>query len=224
MPACRVRTGGDEGVEIVTTHVVRPDVEILYVRHGETIYNRERRMAGQKDAPLTLEGLRQAQRVGHLLKSRFGAGLAEWQWTSSPLGRAWQTAVILADVVGVPTTRIVHDDRLKEMTWGRWDGLTAAEIEAQDPELWRARLADRWTVAPPDGGETQRAIIERAGLWLAALPAAVRVVTTAHGGLGRALRVAYLGLPPATMLEMDEPHDAVFWFKQGRIDRLDAST
>jgi len=179
-------------------------------------------MSGHRDSPLTLEGLRQAQRVGHLLRRQLGDELADWRWIASPLGRAWQTAVIIADVAGVPTGRIEHDDRLKEMTWGRWDGMTAAEIEATDGDLWRARLADRWTVAPPGGGETQRDVIARAGAWLRALPAGARVVAVAHGALGRAVRCAYQSLPDAAMLEMDEPQDAVFRLAAGGVTRLAA--
>jgi len=62
----------------------RPDVEILFVRHGETVHNRERRMSGHRDAPLTLAGLRQAEGVGRLLAARYGHGLAGWRWTTSP--------------------------------------------------------------------------------------------------------------------------------------------
>ena len=201
----------------------RADVEILFVRHGQTVHNRERRMSGHRDAPLTLEGLRQAERVGALLASHYGADLARWRWVTSPLVRAWQTAVIVADVAGVPTTALRFDDRLKEMTWGRWDGLTAAEIEARDPELWRARIADRWTVPPPDGGETQRDIITRAEVWLADLPDTARVVAFGHGALGRALRCAYRGLPDDAMLQMDEPQGAVFRLAEGGETRLEAA-
>ncbi|MFP4360671.1 MAG: histidine phosphatase family protein [Alphaproteobacteria bacterium] len=200
----------------------RADVEILFVRHGETVHNRERRMSGHRDAPLTLEGLRQAERVGALLAARYGAELAHWRWVTSPLARAWQTAVIAADVAGVATTALGFDDRLKEMTWGRWDGLTAAEIEAMDPELWRARIKDRWTVAPPGGGETQRDIITRAEAWLADLAPGARVVAFAHGALGRALRCAYRGLPDDAMLQMDEPQGSVFRLIQGGEERIDA--
>ena len=199
----------------------RADVELLVVRHGETVHNRERRMSGHRDAPLTLTGLRQAEAVGRLLHARYGDGLAQWRWVTSPLVRAWQTAVIVADVAGVPTPSIEHDDRLKEMTWGRWDGLTAAEIEARDPELWRARIADRWTVPPPGGGETQRDIITRAEAWLGELAPAARVLAFGHGALGRALRCAYQGLPDAAMLEMEEPQGVVFHLAQGGEERLE---
>ncbi len=180
-------------------------------------------MSGQRDAPLTLKGLRQAEAVGRLLADRHRAALGDWRWITSPLFRARQTAVIVADVVGVATTRLVADDRLKEMTWGRWDGLTAAEIEARDPELWRARIRDRWTVPPPGGGETQRDIITRAEGWLADLPADARVLAFGHGAAGRALRAAYRGLPDEAMLALAEPQGSIFHLAGGGEERLDAA-
>jgi broad specificity phosphatase PhoE len=205
----------------VTPPPLRTDIELIYARHGETVWNRQRRVQGHRDSPLTLRGWLQARALGGLLSRHFGDSLAGFTWRASPLGRAWQTAVVLAETTGVDPAAIAHDDRLREMTWGDWDGLTAAEIEARDPELWRARLADRWTVAPPGGGETQADIVHRAAAWLLELPPGARVVAVAHGALGRAMRTAYLGLPPAAMLEMDEPHDALFWFTRGELVRLD---
>ncbi|MFW5679287.1 MAG: histidine phosphatase family protein [Pseudomonadota bacterium] len=199
----------------------RADIELLYIRHGETVWNRQRRVQGHRDSPLTAMGLRQAERVARRLEAEFGRDLHAFAWQASPLFRAWQTAVVIAEAVGYDPMRIGHDDRLREMTWGRWDGLTAAEIEASDPDLWRARIADRWTVAPPGGGETQMDIVERARTWLGALPPGSRTLAVAHGALGRAVRTAFLGLEPAAMLEMDEPHDAVFWFRDGELSRLD---
>jgi probable phosphoglycerate mutase len=199
----------------------RTDIELLYIRHGETVWNRQRRVQGHRDSPLTANGWRQAERVARRLEAAFGPGLHDFVWQASPLFRAWQTAVVIAEAVGFDPARIGHDDRLREMTWGRWDGLTAAEIEAVDPDLWRARIADRWTVAPPGGGETQMDIVERARAWLGSLPPGSRTLAVAHGALGRAVRTAFLGLEPAAMLEMDEPHDAVFWFRDGELIRLD---
>ncbi|MEZ5864898.1 MAG: histidine phosphatase family protein, partial [Geminicoccaceae bacterium] len=128
---------------------------------------------------------------------------------------------IVARQIGRAAAEITLDDQLKEMTWGAWDGLTAAEIEARDPELWQARINDRWTVAPPGGGETQQAILGRARAWLDALAPTARLVAVAHGALGRAVRCAYLGLPAAAMLELDEPQDAFFRLRAGQIQRLD---
>lgn len=194
--------------------------DLFLIRHGETRWNLERRFQGHRDSPLTGRGIQQGERAGRRLLAELDDPAA-YALTSSPLGRARHTAEIVARVIGRAAGEITLDDRLKEMTWGAWDGLTAAEIEARDPELWQARIDDRWTVAPPGGGETQQAILDRAMAWLADLAPAARLVAVAHGALGRAIRCAYLNLPAAAMLELDEPQDAFFRLCCGRIERIE---
>ena len=193
---------------------------IYLLRHGETLWNRERRMQGRRDSPLTPEGIAQAAAMGGALREHLGEGAPGFAWRSSPLMRAWQTAVIVAGRVGVDPGTIERQDALMEMTWGDWDGLTAAEIEARDPALWQARIDDRFTVAPPGGGETQTDVVVRAAKWLKTVPAEARLVVVAHGALGRALRTAFEGAHPARMLELDEPQDAFYRLSDAGIERL----
>ena len=61
--------------------------QLILIRHGETLWNTERRMQGHLDSPLTGRGLWQAQRLGERLKSLAFASLY-----SSDLPRAWRTA------------------------------------------------------------------------------------------------------------------------------------
>ena len=196
-----------------------PAAEIFLLRHGETVWNRERRMQGWRDSPLTLKGIAQAGAMGRTLKGLIGKGEG-FRFLSSPLGRAWATAVIVAETLGREPSAIERDDALREMTWGDWDGLTAAEIQARDPERWQARIDDRFTVAPPGGGETQTAVVERAAGWLQGLPHGSRLIVAGHGAFGRALRTAFEGAHPARMLELDEPQDAFFRLKPGAIERI----
>ena len=200
--------------------IVRESADIFLLRHGETVWNRERRVQGHKDSPLTLLGLEQARRYGLKLQDVLRP-VAGYRLLSSPLGRALHTATIVAEVLGRASHGITTDDRLKEMGWGRWDGMTAAEIEARDPELWQARIDDRWTRPPPGGGETQQDILDRATGWLASIEPEARLVVVAHGALGRAIRCAYEGLPPATMLDLDQPQDAFFRLRGGVVTRID---
>src|SRR5579875_3120410 len=73
---------------------------ILYLmRHGETVWNCERRFQGRRDSPLTAKGRLQAQRMGEVLR-RLGAGAAGWAIVASPLGRALETARIVAETLG----------------------------------------------------------------------------------------------------------------------------
>ena len=197
------------------------DTDILLLRHGETVWNREHRVQGRLDSPLTERGIEQARRYGERLRLLLDPADGH-QLISSPLGRALQTATIIAETLGWSDDGITTDERLSEMAWGRWDGLTAAEIEAKDPELWQARIDDRWTRPPPGGGETQQDIFDRATAWLATIEPCARLVVVAHGALGRAVRVAYAGLPPTMMLELDQPQDAFFRLKGGVVTRIDA--
>ena len=197
------------------------DADIYLLRHGETVWNRERRVQGQKDSPLTLLGLEQARRYGTRLKTLLEPSDG-YRLVASPLGRALHTATIVAEELSWAAHEITTDDRLKEMAWGRWDGMTAAEIEVLDPELWQARIDDRWTRPPPGGGETQQDLLDRAVAWLASIETDARLVVVAHGALNRAVRCAYAGLPPAAMLDLDQPQDAFFRLKDGVITRIEA--
>ena len=194
--------------------------DIFLLRHGETVWNRERRVQGQKDSPLTDLGLEQARRYGTRLKALLDPPEG-YRLVASPLGRALHTATIVAEELGRAAHEIATDDRLKEMAWGRWDGMTAAEIEVLDPELWQARIDDRWTRPPPDGGETQQDLLDRAVAWLGSVEAEARLVVVAHGALGRAVRCAYAGLPPASMLDLDQPQDAFFRLQGGVVTRIE---
>jgi broad specificity phosphatase PhoE len=196
------------------------DIDIFLLRHGETVWNRERRVQGQQDSPLTPLGVEQARRYGQRLQAVLQP-VDGYRLVASPLGRALHTATIVAETLGRAAHEIATDDRLKEMAWGRWDGMTAAEIEAQDPELWQARIDDRWTRPPPGGGETQQDILDRATDWLASIETPARLVVVAHGALGRAIRCAYERLPPAAMLDLDQPQDAFFRLRGGVITRIE---
>lgn len=194
--------------------------EILLVRHGETVWNRERRFQGRRDSPLTRRGVAQMLAVGERLRGLLGDTLEAYELTASPLPRTWQSAVLVAEAAGLDPGRIRLEPLVQEISWGAWDGLTAAEIEARDPEIWRQRLADAFVSAPPEGGESRIQVLERARRWLARLPAGARVLLVSHGTFGRALRCAYLGLPHAAMLEMRAPQTAFYRLAAGREELI----
>ena len=185
-------------------------------RHGETLWNRQRRMQGRLDSPLTARGLAQAQAMGARIAEILGRA-PERRFLCSPLGRSGQTAVIMAEELDYPVDAIERVDALREMTWGDWDGLTGDEISARDPELWQARLNDKFTIAPPGGGEHQQAIYDRARGWLESLERTDDLIVVAHGAFNRALLSAYLKQPAAHMLSLSEPQDGFFELKDGRI-------
>jgi broad specificity phosphatase PhoE len=189
---------------------------IYLVRHGQTEFNRERRIQGHVDSPLTTLGLRQAEAVGHLLRDliRDPAG---WRIVSSPLGRARSTAeIISARLGGLP---VELDDRLKEISWGAYDGRLRSELEAEHPETF-GRTG--WAF-DAGSGETYEDVAARVGAWLAELPREPqrKVIAVSHGVSGRVLRGLYADLPRDLAGQQDVPQDAVFVLQHGGVDRID---
>lgn len=142
------------------------------VRHGETDWNRQRRIQGSTDIPLNATGRDQARRAGRVL-----AGRAWSRIVASPLSRAAETATLIAQEARLGDPEF--DAAFVERHYGEAEGLTGAELDAHFPE----------GVEVP-GRETREAVAERvlAGLHrLAAEHPGESVIVVAHGGVIRSV-------------------------------------
>ena len=128
------------------------DTTLIVIRHGETAWNRERRMQGTTDTPLSDVGRAQARALGQRLADRGFAALY-----SSDLARARDTARVIAEHA---KRDLVTDPRLKERRFGIFEGLTAAEITSRYPEE-HARFASRDPDYEVPGGESARGFTRR---------------------------------------------------------------
>ena len=188
---------------------------IYLVRHGQTIFNAERRQQGHLDSPLTALGRAQGAAIGRLLQ-----GLIEkpddWRLISSPLGRAQDTAGLIGQALGLP---VETDRRVIEVSFGQWDGRLRDELAAEHPDTFGR---GDWQFAAP-GGESFESVETRVGDWLASLPPEPerKVIVVSHGGSGRVVRGAYLGLSRAETCAQDVPQDAVFRLASGSVERID---
>jgi broad specificity phosphatase PhoE len=186
---------------------------IYLLRHGQTVWNRAGRHQGHEDSPLTLRGIHQATAMGRRLASLLD-GRAPDLFLSSPLGRSYQTATLVADAIGHDPETIRREHRLREVTAGAWDGMMFSEIRERHADAWEARLADKWNFVPPRG-ESYRLAAERVGTLLDELPASGTLVIVAHGSLNRVIRGLLLGLEPDVMLALDEPQDGFYTIVDG---------
>ena len=132
------------------------------MRHAPTVWNAQKRLQGQADAPLTPAGAARARCWGLVLR-----GQPYRRILSSDLGRALATAAVLNTVLGLPLST---DPRLREQDWGRWTGETLAALRARDPARLAAAEDRGWDFRPP-GGESRREVWRRG---CAALLAAAR--------------------------------------------------
>jgi len=153
---------------------------ITAVRHGETAWNAITRLQGQLDIDLNDLGRWQAERTGEALRD---AGIEHIY--SSDLCRAHNTARAIAGPSRIAAEHIRLDQGLRERCFGRFEGLTYAqvgELHPQDALRWKHRDAD-W--APP-GGESQQQVFKRVQLALDAIAArhpGEHIAIVAHGGV-----------------------------------------
>jgi probable phosphoglycerate mutase len=190
--------------------------DLFLVRHGQTEWNLVQRIQGHSDSPLTAAGVEQANAAGRLLAAMLEGRSAVL--VSSPLGRARRTAEIVAGALGLPANRIRIEPRLREVSWGAWDGRSRAELEAAEPGAWN-RLQRDWSFAP-EGAEAYPDAAGRLGDWLRSLSAGEPVIAVTHGMASAILRGLLLQLTGAETLALERPQDALFHVRQGRIQKL----
>lgn len=146
--------------------------ELYLVRHGETDWNAARRIQGRTDIPLNETGRSQARAAGELLARR------RWDAVyASPLDRAFETARIIADRVGVDEVTLV--DELVERDYGDAEGLDYETIDANFPE---------GTLVP--GQETRQQVADRVVPALVALAEkhpGEKLLVVSHGGAIRSV-------------------------------------
>jgi probable phosphoglycerate mutase len=200
---------------IAATAMPRPT--IYYIRHGETDWNASGRFQGTQDIPLNDKGRVQAVAAGGLLGellAREGRDPASLAYVASPLGRARVTMELLRGAIGLPPADYAIDDRLREITYGAWEGFTLAQMQNSDAEVYAARHADRWNVAPLRG-ESYASRLPCIADWVASVTG--YTVAVGHVGTARTLLVA-LGLKtPAEALEGQILQGAVYEFKDGGL-------
>lgn len=196
------------------------DDALLYlVRHGETLWNREGRMQGRLDSPLTRHGQDQARRMGQMLAQLIDDP-GRFSLVSSPLGRAYHTMELIAAELGVGANQCRIDRRLKEMSWGQWDGLTLTEIERYFPQELTDRAARPWRYTPP-GGESYSMVATRIRPFLEEAAEHGRLIIVAHGVVAQVLRGLYGGVPAEDIPTIDEPAEAVFRLQQGTVSTFE---
>ena len=163
-------------------------MRLLIARHGQTKHNLDHRYQGITDAPLNETGLNQAARLADRLSSEKIDVIH-----SSDLLRCVQTADLLAKKHGL---KINMDERLREISFGNWEGMSYQEINAQSPGLLEKWMNDPAHVSPPNG-ETLSELALRVKSAVDEMKfqhAEQTVLLVTHGGVIRTLLCLSLGI------------------------------
>ena len=187
---------------------------IYFVRHGETDWNVEARLQGQQDVPLNPLGRVQAEEAAARLRAIVPAYdcLA---YVASPLTRTRDTMELMRAALSLPASDYGVDVRLKELSFGAWEGLTWKEVRSREPKAAVARERDKWSFVPP-GGESYAMLAERVAPVLADLSSDVVVVS--HGGVARVLLALLCAVPHARAPVVDIWQGKVLVMAGGRYE------
>ena len=163
-------------------------VKFIIVRHGYSIFNKEKRFTGHIDVDLDERGYAQAAKNAEYIVANYHID----KIYSSDLRRAYNTVKPVADALGLP----IHTSKdLRELYIGRWEGLSIADVKRDEPEalaFYRKRIPE----ANAGGGETRlqlRQRITRAMAQIAAENDGQTILVGSHGGAIRALCCAWQG-------------------------------
>ena len=191
---------------------------IFLLRHGAVVQAETRRFIGHLDVPLSEVGERQGAAQGaRLAGSRLVAVF------TSDLARARRTGELIGAPHGLTPVLLPS---LREMAMGRWDGLTAEEIQRREPAAfaeWMGRVGE----FPFPEGESVPDLLARAWPAFETIVDGHRgqtVAVVAHGGTNRALLCRVFDLPLARLLAFGQDYGALTVLERGdtrwRLARL----
>lgn len=192
-----------------------PHLPIIYVRHGETDWNKQGLIQGSIDTDLNETGHAQARAVADLLAFR-KQDWVDYQIIVSPQRRAQQTAAYILAALG----REDHssDARVRELGFGVWEGKPFWQLK--DSPVYPADLEGRFFWRP-SGGESYQDGVVRVSDWRASLTRPTLVIS--HGAVGRCLMGSVAGLPPAQLVALPTPQGCFCRLQDGQIDWFDAT-
>ncbi len=198
----------------------------LYVaRHGQTLWNTQKRMQGWGNSDLTELGIKQAKQLGEaLLPIDFN------QIVSSPLGRTLETTKL---VMGNREIDMVINEDFKEMGFGSWEGQSPDSLKTMHPNVYKSL----WTNAPgyvPVDGETFEQVLTRVTRGIKQIVSdnpKGNVLLVTHGMIVQILLVHMKGLPlsrlwdrpvvnPTSLTVFDIEPDSIEIIKEGDTSHL----
>lgn len=138
---------------------------LIFIRHGETAWNREKRFQGHSDVPLNERGLLQAELLAGALQREGVSRLL-----SSPLARARQTAEIIGERLNI-AVEVIRE--LTELNFGEYEGELEADLRAKCGPRF-AQWREAYYTEPAPGGDSISSVKDRAA-------SAVEAMTDASG-------------------------------------------
>ncbi|MBS3051475.1 MAG: histidine phosphatase family protein [Candidatus Aenigmarchaeota archaeon] len=156
-------------------------MKLLVMRHADTDWNKMGYLS-YTDISLSAQGRHRAEEAAKKLSGEGINAIA-----ASPLMRARETAEIIASFIRVP---VREDDRLREVNFGMFEGLSKTEASEKFPEEFALREKDKWNHAP-ENGESYREAGMRVEYFMKALDSRKKTLVITHATLIKIFLMMY---------------------------------
>ena len=177
-------------------------IKLIFIRHPETDWNKQKRYMGSTDIPLNNKGKKQARAISGYFKNENISVIY-----SSKLKRALETAKLIARPHNL---KVKEDKRLNEINFGEWEGLTFEQIQKKYPVLAREYLSKPQNIKIPGGEsfkEFKNSIKASLGEILAQEDGDVVIVS--HGGVNRVIICELLKIPFSHLWQIKQDGGAI---------------
>ncbi len=159
-------------------------MELYIVRHGETVWNAQKRLQGNTDIELNENGRRLAAITGHALEQTRIDKIY-----SSPLSRAYETAKLIAGTRNIP---IFKNDLLKELSFGDWEGQNMSVLLKDENQKFRYFFKEPHLYEATEHGESLEDLCARAAVFMKTVIEpqerdCERIMIVGHGAINKAL-------------------------------------
>lgn len=175
-------------------------MRLILLRHGETLWNKEHRLQGHENSPLSEKGILQAEAISPLIQQLSPANVV-----CSDLGRTVQTS----EIIGYPNA--IKDKNLRELNMGSWAGRVKADIIKECPTQYQAWREGIFT---PNGAESWQAFCQRISQalkdWMKKSEG--DLLTVVHSGVIRAACYSFLNLSQKHLLPVTQGTLTIFDF------------
>lgn len=177
-------------------------IELIFIRHPATNWNKQQRYLGRTDIALNRKGEKQAKLISSYLRNKNISAIY-----SSDLIRAYQTASIIAKQHSL---KMKKDKGLREIDFGSWEGMTFNQIQKKYPKLARKYLSDSLNTKIP-GGESFLKFRKRVNKTLKKILIQEKstIVIISHAGPNRIIICSLLRLPLSYFWQIKQDIGAV---------------
>ncbi len=190
---------------------------IIFIRHGETDWNKRGLIQGSIDTDLNETGHEQARAIARALTVRKSV-FSDFELVCSPQKRARQTMAHIVVSLERDSHLVRIDDRVRELGFGVWEAKPFWELKASP--VYPADPEDRY-YWQPEGGESYADGVLRSSSWKQSVQKPTIVVS--HGAVGRCLIGNAMGLSRSDLVEMKTPQGCWCLIEGGNAEWFDAT-